>query len=120
MIEKKGFTLLEVLLAVVFLAAGSIFLLQAIGSGLFAGNINETEIVAINLAQEKMEFVRNTAYASIASEARADVSGFPAYQREVVVTDATLQHNIKKVVVKVYYTIKNTELNKSLTTYVAI
>jgi prepilin-type N-terminal cleavage/methylation domain-containing protein len=115
----RGFTLLEVLLAVVVLTVGSVLLLQAINTGLFAGMVNETEFIAVSLAQEKMEFFRNTAYASIAPEAKTDVSGFPAFQREVVVTDTTSQHNIKKIVVNIYYTIKSSELTTSLTTYVA-
>ena len=117
-VDRKGFTFLEVLLAVVVLAVGSVSLLQAISMGLFAGAINETELIAVNLAQEKMEWIRNTAYASIVSEARADVSGFSAFKREVIVT--TPQANLRQVTVNVYYTIKNSELTKSLTTYVSI
>lgn len=111
----RGFTLLEVLLAVVILTVGSVLLLQAINTGLFAGMVNETEFVAVSLAQERMEFIRNTAYASIASEASAAVSGFPAFRREVIVT--TPQTNLKQITVNVYYTIKSSELTTSLVTY---
>ena len=56
-------------------------------------------------------------YASIANETKAAVSGFPAFQREVVVT--TPQANLKQAVVNVYWYSKASELNVSLVTYVS-
>ncbi len=114
-VDRRAFTLLEVLLAAIVLTVGSVVLLQVISIGLFSGGINETELVALNLAQEKIESIRNTAYANIANEAKAVVSGFPAFQREVVVT--TPQADLKQVTVNVYYTIKSAELNVALITY---
>ena len=53
--KSKGFTLLEVLLAVILFTVGFTALLQAMSVGLFAGGENENELVAVNLAQEKIE-----------------------------------------------------------------
>lgn len=74
-------------------------------------------LVANNLAQEKMEEVRNKTYSSIANEAKAAVTGFPVFQREVVVT--TPQSNLKQVHVNVYWFNKSSELSTSLVTYVS-
>lgn len=111
----KGFTLLEVLITILLMVIGSVFLLQALTTGLFAGGENETELVAISLAQEKMEELRNKSYSNIANETKAVVSGYPAFQREVVV--AIPQASLKQVSVNVYWFTKADELNVSLVTY---
>lgn len=115
--HNRGFTLLEVLLAAILLTVGSVFLLEAISTGLFSSGINETELVAIILAQEKIESIRNTIYENIVDEAKAVVNGFPAFRREVIV--ATPQTGLKEVTVNVYYEVKRAELNISLVTYVS-
>lgn len=114
---KKGFTLLEVLLTVVLLVSGWVALSQALSTGLFASGQNEAELIAVKLAQEKIEEVRNLSYAAIANEAKAVVSGYPAFQREVKITIP--QANLKQIEVAVYWFSKATELNTSLITYVS-
>jgi prepilin-type N-terminal cleavage/methylation domain-containing protein len=115
--RRKGFTLLEVLLAVVLLVGGFMALSQAVVTGLFVSGENEQELMASNLAQERMEDIRNTAYASIAAETRAPVAGFTSYEREVTVT--TPLANLKQVNVTVYWHSKSDELSFSLVTYVS-
>ncbi len=116
-ITKDGFTLLEVLLTIILMVTGSLFLLQALATGLFAGGENETELIAVNLAQEKMEELRNNNYANIVNEAKAAVPGFPVFQREVAVTIP--QAGLKQATVNVYWFTKADELNMSLVTYVS-
>ncbi len=115
--KTGGFTLLEVLLAVVVLASGLVFILGALTIALSGGGINEAELIAVNLAQEKIESIRNTAYGSIAEEEKAVVSGFPAFQREV--TLITPRDNLKEVTVNVYFMVKSAENKVSLVTYVS-
>jgi prepilin-type N-terminal cleavage/methylation domain-containing protein len=115
--RRKGFTLLEVLLAVLLMVGGFIALSQAVVTGLFVAGVNEQELVAANLAQERMEEIRNTAYTSIINEARAPVAGFTSYDREVVVT--TPLSNLKQVNVTVYWHSKSDESSFSLVTYVS-
>lgn len=117
MYKEKGFTLLEILLTILLVTGGFIVLLQAASIGLFAGGENQNELIAVNLAQEKMEDIRNTAYANIGNEAKAAVSGFPAFQREVVFTIP--QTGLKLVTVNVYWFAKGSELSTSLVTYVS-
>lgn len=115
--EARGFTLLEVLLAVLLITFSFAALSQAFSLGLFFSGDDESLLVANNLAQEKMEEIRNKIYSSIANEAKAAVTGFPVFQREVVVT--TPQSSLKQVNVNVYWYNKSSELNTGLVTYVS-
>lgn len=111
----KGFTLFEVLLTMFLLTFGFLALSEAMSVGLFAGGDHESHLVANNLAVEKMEELKNKSYANIATEAKAAVSGFTHFQREVVVT--LPQADLKQATVRVYWYNKSDELNTSLVTY---
>lgn len=115
--SSKGFTLLEVLLAVLLFVSAFTVLAQAISAGLSSGGDNENSLIAANLAAEKMEILKNTAYASVANEARGAVSSFSAFERQVAVT--TPLANLKQVTVTVYWTHKASEISYSLVTYVS-
>lgn len=112
-----GFTLLEILLSIVFFATAFLAVLEAMNIGLFASGTNQDELIAINLAQEKMEEIRNTAFDDIEDDARAAVSGFAAFEREVEVTIP--QSGLKLVNVNVYWTVRGDELSANLVTYVS-
>ena len=112
---RKGFTLLEVLLAILLFVSAFAVLAEAISAGLSAGGDNENSLIAANLASEKMEILKNTSYASIANETKAVVSGFASFQREVVVT--TPVSNLKQTTVTVYWNHKSAEISYSLVTY---
>lgn len=111
----KGFTLLEVLLAVLLFAGTFTVLAGAVSAGLSSGGDNESSLIAANLATEKMELLKRTSYANIANEAKATVTGFTPFSREVVVT--TPVANLKQTTVTVYWTYKSSELSYSLVTY---
>lgn len=115
--REKGFTLLEVLMAVLLVTLGIVTLSGAFSIGLFASGNNESLLIGTQLAQEKIEEIRNHSYASTASEARGSVSGFSAFDREVVVSTALT--NLKQVTVNVYWKNKDDELSTSLVTYVS-
>ena len=99
---RVGFTLFELIITISFILLALIPLLNALSSTLAVSSESHSDIMAINLAQTKMEEIRSLAYAGIASEAKATVAGFPAFQREVIVT--TPNADLKKVVVLVYWT----------------
>lgn len=112
---RKGFTLLEVLLAILLFVSAFTVLAQAISVGLSSGGDNENSLIAANLAAEKMEILKNTSYASIANEAKAVVSGFTSFQREVTVT--TPITSLKQTTVTVTWNDKSVELSYNLVTY---
>lgn len=116
-LRRAGFTLLETLLATVIFVSGFLALSGCIQAALSAGGNNESLLVGVNLAREKMETIHNTSYASVANEAKAAVSGFSSFEREVTV--AVPQTDLKRVTVTVYWTNKSNELSTSLVTYVA-
>lgn len=104
-------------MTVVLIAAGFIALMEVLGTGLAAGSYNEAEVIAAGLAQEKMEFIRNTPFPAIAGEVKAPVPGFASFQRETAV-DMPRQ-NLKRVTVKVYWCAKGAEMTSTLVTYVS-
>lgn len=108
---------MEVLLAVLLMVGGFLALSRAVVTGLSVGSETEQELVAVNLAQERMEDIKNRSYVDVTGEARAPVTGFTSFEREVVVeVPAT---GLKQVDVNVYWHSKSDELSISLVTYVS-
>lgn len=120
---KRGFTLLETLLAILLFGAGMAFLLQVVNTGLFVGGQNEDTVIAANLAQEKIEELRNAAYASLSSETPAAAvpgPGFTGFTREALVEDLTpAQTGLKKVTVNVNWPAKSDVMTTTMVTYVS-
>ncbi len=114
---KKGFTLLEILLALVLFGAGVVGI-----AGLFAYALDssldaEYTETAVALAQARMEEVKNITYASIASEAKAQVAGFALFQRQVAVIENPT--DLKQVTITVYWQFKDKEASEQLVMYVS-
>lgn len=65
MSDRKGFSLLEVMVAVVILAFGLLAIMHLFPIGLRASKISQDTTVATFLAQQKIEELRNTKYADI-------------------------------------------------------
>jgi len=117
-VKKSGFSLLEILLAILFLGTGLAFLLQAISAGLFTGGENEDEVIALNLAQEETEELRNALYSGISQESPpVTVTGFTAFTREVLVT--TPQTGLKEISVNVYWNAGHGQTSLTMVTYVS-
>jgi prepilin-type N-terminal cleavage/methylation domain-containing protein len=119
--STRGFTLLEVLMTVVLIAVGITALVIAFSRGIAASADVSSAHTAASLAQLKLEEVQNTAFASIASEARAAVSGFTGFDREVTVTASpgSTDANLKQVDIIVYWTVKGGEISQTVTSFVA-
>lgn len=113
--NRNGFTLFEVLLALLLVTLAFLALSGAFSMALSSSGDSESLSISTYLAQEKLEEIRNKSYASISNETKATVPGFSAFQREVVVT--TPITNLKQVAVNVYWFHKSNELSTSLVTY---
>lgn len=115
---KKGFTLLEILITIVVLVAGVVVLMQMFSIGMFADTDVENATIALNLAQEKMEEIRDAStYSGIDSfaSARANLGGdFSDFDREV-----TVAGDPKQVDVLVYWTVKGQDQSINLVTLFA-
>ncbi|MBI3616441.1 MAG: prepilin-type N-terminal cleavage/methylation domain-containing protein [Candidatus Omnitrophica bacterium] len=118
--RRGGFTLIELMIAILLLVGGVAAATFAMSRGMFAAADTETLEQAVALAQERMENLRGTAFASIANEAKAAVSSWTGFSRQVDITQpAGTNANFKQVVVTVYWTPGAAELSTSLTSYVA-
>lgn len=114
----RGFTLLEMMLAIVLFAVGTLAVMELFHRAQAGSSDGENVLVATRLAQARMEELRNVAYASVASEAKAAIAspaGFSHFDREVAVT--TPYANLKQVVVTVYWDAAGGETSVSLQTH---
>lgn len=124
---KDGFTLLEILITTVVVTVGVAVLVGLFGSGLVGSTDAENTTIAMNLAQRRMEEIKNLDFdTGIDDEPKEDVNidvdgdgvnDFPGFQREVVVTEP--ETDLKQVQVFVYWTFKGEEVNVGLVTYVS-
>lgn len=114
---KKGFTILEVLLALLLFAVGVVSIAGLYSIGLGSSLDAENTGIALSLAHGRAEEIRNKDYASIANEAKAQVPGFTAFQRQVAVTEPFSE--LKQVTVTVYWPHKGSETSVPVVTYVS-
>lgn len=129
---KKGFTLLEILIAFVLFTVGVVVIVGIFSSGILSSSDAENTAIAMNLAQKKMEEIRNIAFADIADEPKVavniDVDGdgendFPGFEIEVEVDDPPgdpTTDDLKQVTVTVYWTLKGDVIEVPLVTYISI
>ena len=104
---SKGFSLLEVMVAVVVLAFGLLAIMHLFPIGLKASKISQDTTVASFLAQSKIEELRNTGWSQIAggTEAYGGITDSPGFKRVTTISDvdAVNEPKLKKVVVEVFY-----------------
>lgn len=119
MLTKNGVTLIELVVALVLLTGGSTVLIHMMSVGMFADSNLEQSIVAVNLANEKMEEIRNTAFASISSGTETGASiGFSVFDNRVVTVTNTAS-DLKDVKVEMQWTQKGGQQSVAVETYVA-
>ncbi|MEW5948772.1 MAG: type IV pilus modification protein PilV [Thermodesulfobacteriota bacterium] len=101
--NKKGFTLIEVLIAILVLAIG-LLSLATLASTVMNGNAFSNEMTtATTLAQEKLEDIQGQGYASASSSSEnySSITGYGAYKRVTTVAADTPATGMKTVTVTV-------------------
>ena len=96
--NNSGFTLMEVLVAMVILTVGLLGV-----AALIAGIINSNKLsnrisTATVLAQDKMEDIKRMKYLDVAPEPSSIITDYPLYKRKVAVAPLT---GMKKITVTV-------------------
>lgn len=113
--DAAGFTLLEVVIAVVLLVTGITALAMAFNLGLLASSDSESVQRALSIAQAHMEQVMNTDPDALASSGPAADATFSNYDVTVSVSGT----NPKQVGVTVGWTPQGGQTSLSLNTQVA-
>jgi hypothetical protein len=84
-------------------------ILQMFSSGFLASVNVENSTVARNLAESRIEQIKNLSFSAVTSEALAPVTGYAGFRRQVVVTQP--QTTLKQVTVFVFWREGGSDLN---------
>jgi type IV pilus assembly protein PilV len=109
--NNKGFTLIEVLVAMVILSIGLLGTAALITGIINSNKLSNRITTATVLAQDKMEEIKGAGYAGAVTETRTFLpSPDDNYEREVTVVDGSPDANMRTVTITVYW-----ESSKSVT-----
>ncbi len=114
----RGFTLLEVLLALTLLAGGTVAIVELFQRAQMGVADGESVVIATYLAQRRLEELRNIPYGQLASETKApidDPTGYSRFSRKILVT--TPITNLRQLVATVFWTATGGETSVTLQSY---
>ncbi len=121
--QSGGFTLFEMIITMALLALGVAPVMQALSTGVVVEQGVEGRVIALALAQEKIEQIKNAAWVDLPGLAsdRGSVGGdFAAYEREVFIAgEGSDPSNLKKITVNVHWTTNGSDQSVSLVTLLA-
>jgi len=117
----KGFTLIELLIAIVLIVVGLATLMGTMSVGMYADANLEFRLTALNLANEKMEELKDTAFGSIsAGTETGSAIGFDWIDQRIVSVDEPYGPNLlKDVTVTVQWTQKGNTQSVAVETFIA-
>jgi len=103
-LSHKGFSLIELMVAVVILAMAIFGIFHAYSVGFMGMADARDRTVATNYAREAMEDIKNKDFDQIINQSRTPING-TKFEREVIVDPGVA--NLKKVITKVYWEDRN-------------
>jgi len=119
---KQGFTLIELLIAIILVAGGLMVLMQLMGVAIFADSDLEYSLTALNLANEKLEELKDkdtTDFDDISDGSEpGSAVGFD-WVDDRIVTVSEVDTDLKDVQVEVRWTQKGGQQSVNLRTYIA-
>lgn len=110
----KGFTLLEVMVAVFILGVGLLAIIHLFPIGLRASKVSQDTTLASFLAQAKMEELKNTVWSSIGNEPKSEING-TIFSQKVTVNELEADL-LKRITVAVFWTEYGAERSVKLVT----
>ncbi len=119
--KTKGFTLIELLISIVLISVGLVTLMGIMSFGIYADASLEYRLTALNLANEKVEELKDTAFGSIsAGTETGSAIGFDWVDMRTVSIDEPYGPNLlKDVTVTVQWTQKGSTQSVAVETYVS-
>ena len=114
----RGMSLIEMMLAIILFAVGTVAVIEVMQRAQAGTTDGENVLIATQLAQRRLEELRNVAYGSLTNESKTSISspsGFSRFSRQVDIT--TPYTNLKQVVVTIYWTAVGGETSVALRTY---
>ncbi len=113
---RNGFSLLELMTALLIFTAGVIAIIWAFSAGMSAVSDIENIDLALNIAQAKMEEIKNTPFANLTDSGPAADSRFSNFNTAVNIAEG---QNPMRVDVTVAWNVKGGSTNITLTTLAA-
>lgn len=105
--NNSGFTLMEVLIAMLILSVGLLGMAALITGIINSNKLSNRISAATVLAQDKMEKIRGVGYDDAEDEAGTedygDISNYPLYERITAVAPNDPAAGMKKITVTVYW-----------------
>jgi len=111
--DNSGFTLIEVLVAIVILTVGLLGTAGLIIEIIKGNQVSKRISTATVLAQDKMEEIKGAGYAGADAEAGTEPYGgvdFPLYKRITDVAPGNPTAGMKKITVTVYWNSDNSQV----------
>ena len=110
--------MVELLIAFILAASGLMVLMQLMGVVIFADSDLEYSLIALNLADEKLEELKDSDYSSVTSATESSIPGF-SFVDDRIVTVSEVDTDLKDVQVEVRWTQKGGQQSIQLRTYIA-
>ncbi|MFH1759678.1 MAG: hypothetical protein ABIA63_01130 [bacterium] len=107
--NRSGISLLELILALLFISIAFFSAYYVFTASLVVDDELEGDVVAMNLANLKLEQMLNQSFDSMVNEPKTAVAGFNGYYRQVTVTSQ--EANLKKIEIVVYWNVNGQEIN---------
>ncbi len=119
---KRGFTLIELLITIVLAASGLMALMHVLSVAIFADSDLEYSLTALNLANEKLEELKDNGYShanlNTGTHTESSISGFD-FVDDRIVTVSEVYTDLKDVQVEVRWTQKGGQQSVNVRTYIA-
>ena len=115
---QRGFTLIELLIAIILIVGGLMALIHVLSVAIFADSDLEYSLTSLNLANAKLEELKDSNYSAITSATENSISGF-SWIDDRIVTVSEISTGLKDVEVQVRWTQKGGQQSVNLRTYIA-